>query len=219
MIKTYHLYQGDGCIQLSESFTVREFACKDGSDTIMIDETLVAYLQRIRNWAGAPVIINSGYRTPAYNATIRGAAKNSKHTKGMAADIKVRDHIKSIEEIAKYAEAIGLKGIECNKDLSYVHIDTRTDKWHRYFIGGKYKPASFGGSCPYAEPTKSLRRGCSGDGVRWLQFWLRLWGYDIAVDGSFGEKTAAAVSDVQKRRGLTVDGIAGEKTKAALKGY
>ena len=218
MIKTYSARR-DGDEKLSESFRVREFACKDGSDKILIDTALVEYLQRIRNWAGAPLIISSGYRTPEHNAAI-GGSRSSYHTKGRAADIYVKDRKKSIQEIARYAQAIGVLGIEENKDSNYVHIDTRPSKYFWIRNGGRDRTVStFGGACPYAEPKKSLRRLSNGDGVRWLQFWLRLWGYDIAVDGSFGEKTADAVRDVQRRRGLAADGVAGEKTRGALKGF
>ena len=130
MIDHYSLKE-DKNRKLSESFRVREFACKDGSDEVIIDNRLVNYLQRIRNWAGAPLIISSGYRTPSYNAKI-GGASHSKHTKGMAADIYVKGREKSIYEIAKYAEAIGILGIERNEDSNYVHVDTRTDKYFWY---------------------------------------------------------------------------------------
>lgn len=220
MINTYHLSNGDGDLKLSESFRVREFSCKDGSDIIKIDTELVKYLQRIRNWACVPVIISSGYRTPAHNASI-GGAKSSKHCTGQAADIYTQARFRSIQAISRYAEAIGIKGIECNEDKNYVHIDTRTSKWFCYYRGGKYHNTStFGGHCPYAEPKRSLRRGMTGNDVRWLQFWLNLWDCGINIDGKFGECTELSVKHVQEMRGgLVVDGIAGEKTRAALKGY
>ena len=208
-----------GSVKLSANFTVREFACHDGSDTILIDAALVKYIQRIRNWAGVPIVISSGYRTPAYNKKIGGAA-NSYHTRGQAADIYARDRKKSISEIARFAQAIGVPGIEKNEDGNYVHVDVRTKKYFWVHKGGRDTTVdSFGGHCAYAEPRESLRRGSSGNGVRWLQWWLKLWGYNISVDGGFGKKTENAVKDLQKRRGLTVDGIAGEKTRAALKGF
>lgn len=207
-----------GGLHLSHDFTVREFACHDGSDTILIDAALVKYLQRIRNWAGYPLIISSGYRTPTYNRKI-GSAANSRHTKGEAADIYVKDRKKSIGEIARFAQAIGVPGIEKNEDSNYVHIDTRSKKYYWIHRGGRdITVDGFGGKCPYSEPKGSLKRGSSGSGVRWLQWWLMLWGYSIVVDGGFGEKTENAVKDLQERRGLTVDGIAGEKTRNALKG-
>ncbi len=216
MIRTYSKAR-DGNIKLSASFTVREFACKDGSDRIIIDDALIAYLQRIRGWAGAEVKITSGYRTPSHNAKIGGAA-HSRHLEGRAADIIVSG--KSIHEVARFAEAIGVPGVERNEDKNYVHLDTRASRYYWRMSGGRNITVStFGGKCPYTEPGGSLRRGSAGNGVRWLQFWLKLWGCDIAVDGSFGAKTEAAVRDLQKKRGLTADGIAGTATRAALKGY
>ena len=52
----------DGNKQLSTNFKVREFACKDGSDAILIDDELVKLLQKIRDHFGKPVVINSAYR-------------------------------------------------------------------------------------------------------------------------------------------------------------
>ena len=42
-IKQYSLAK-DGAKQLSPAFKVREFRCRDGSDAIMIDQTLVVLL-------------------------------------------------------------------------------------------------------------------------------------------------------------------------------
>ena len=84
-VKKYSLKK-DGNKKLSKNFKVREFACKDGSDEILIDNTLVNVLQHIRNTLGVSLTINSGYRTPAYNKRI-GGSSNSMHTKGMAADV------------------------------------------------------------------------------------------------------------------------------------
>ena len=216
MVRTYSKKR-DGGDSLSGHFRVREFACHDGSDEILIDDRLVDYLERIRNWAGAPVRITSGYRTPAYNKKVGGAG-SSYHTKGRAADIVVSG--RDIHDVARYAEAIGVPGIECNEDGRYVHIDTRPGRYYWYRRNGRdISVTTFGGKCTYSEPGKNLRRGSEGNDVRWLQFWLRLWLLPVSVDGKFGPKTEQAVRDVQKRRGLKEDGIAGAKTRSALKGY
>ena len=218
MIRTYSKAR-DGNTRLSESFRVREFACNDGSDTVKIDMELVKQLQRIRSWAGASVIISSGYRTPSWNAKIGGASK-SKHLYGMAADIYVKGRAKSITEIARFAEAIGCTGIERNEDASYVHIDTRPVRYYWRRAGKKnIDVPTFGGECPFVEPTAALQRAAHNDGVRWLQWWLNLWDYGLQLDGWYGTKTDEAVRDVQKRRGLKVDGVAGAKTRQALKGF
>ena len=62
-IKQYSLKK-DGAAQLSPAFRVREFRCRDGTDTILIDEGLVVLLQCIREHFGKPVTITSGYRKP-----------------------------------------------------------------------------------------------------------------------------------------------------------
>lgn len=49
-----------------------------------------------------------------------------------------------------------------------------------------------------------------------LQVALVALGYPVAVDGSYGPRTEAAVRDFQSRVGLDPDGIAGPRTQAAL---
>ena len=88
-IKQYSL-KTDGAKQLSPAFRVREFRCRDGTDTILIDEGLVVVLQCIREHFGKPVTITSGYRTASHNAKV-GGSKSSQHLLGRAADIQVQD--------------------------------------------------------------------------------------------------------------------------------
>lgn len=58
--------------------------------------------------------------------------------------------------------------------------------------------------------------GSSGDEVKTLQELLNSSGYNLAVDGQFGQKTQQAVKDYQTKNNLTVDGIVGDKTWGAL---
>ena len=57
-----------------------------------------------------------------------------------------------------------------------------------------------------------LKIGSRGDSVTKLQQTLVSSGYNIAVDGIYGSKTAAAVKDVQQYYGIKVDGITGQET-------
>ena len=130
----------DGKIQLSENFKVKEFACKDNSDKILIDVTFVkTHLQDIRTHFGKPVIVNSAYRTESYNRYV-GGAKNSYHMKGRAFDISIKGV--SPQEIAKYAASIGVPGvIQYN---TFVHVDSRDTKyWARNDNGKVTKKSSF----------------------------------------------------------------------------
>ena len=115
----------EGNIKLSKNFTVKEFACSDGTDTVFISLTLVNLLQKIRNHFGKAVIINSAYRTEAHNKSI-GGATYSQHKYGLAADI----HINGVtpKEIAAYVETLmpSSGGIGIYK--SFVHVDVRRVK-------------------------------------------------------------------------------------------
>ena len=115
----------EGNVKLSKNFTVKEFACSDGTDTVFISLTLVNLLQEIRNHFGKAVIINSAYRTEAHNKSI-GGATYSQHKYGLAADI----HINGVtpKEIAAYVETLmpSSGGIGIYK--SFVHVDVRQVK-------------------------------------------------------------------------------------------
>jgi uncharacterized protein YcbK (DUF882 family) len=77
--------------RLTQNFTLEEFACKDGTpvpeDLRGNVQELANNLQVLRDYLGEPIQVNSGYRTPAWNASREGSAKNSQHLKAKAADI------------------------------------------------------------------------------------------------------------------------------------
>ena len=133
-IKQYSL-KNDGAKQLSPAFRVREFRCRDGTDTILIDEGLVVLLQCIREHFGKPVYITSGYRTAAYNAAV-GGSKSSQHLLGRAADLYVEGV--PVAAVAAYAETLlpSRGGIgrypkdakHPTRKTGWVHIDTRAGK-------------------------------------------------------------------------------------------
>ncbi|MHB9855719.1 peptidoglycan-binding protein [Streptomyces krungchingensis] len=63
----------------------------------------------------------------------------------------------------------------------------------------------------------TLRSGSSGPQVSAAQWLLNQQGFDAGtVDGSFGSKTAAAVTAFQRARGLGADGVVGARTWTAL---
>jgi peptidoglycan hydrolase-like protein with peptidoglycan-binding domain len=61
-----------------------------------------------------------------------------------------------------------------------------------------------------------LQYGSTGSAVRHLQSALVAQGYEIDVDGDFGDATDAAVRHFQDNNSLDVDGVAGPATLAAL---
>lgn len=115
----------DGGKKLSANFTVKEFACKDGTDTIFVSPELVNLLQEIRDHFGKAVTINSAYRTHAYNKKIDGATF-SRHIYGMAADIKVKGV--SPKEVYAYADSLLPYTGGIGLYDTFTHIDVRTTK-------------------------------------------------------------------------------------------
>ena len=66
----------------------------------------------------------------------------------------------------------------------------------------------------YAEGTLSY--GSSGTEVKKMQQALKALGYNVSADGSYGALTQMAVTQFQKRNGLTADGVAGSATLKLL---
>ena len=122
-INAYSLKK-DGEKKLSSNFKVKEFACKDGSDAVLVAPRLVMVLQSIRSHFGAPITINSAYRTPQYNQKVGGAAQ-SQHCYGTAADITVKGV--DVETVAAYARKIMTDwgGVGVYKAQGFTHIDVR----------------------------------------------------------------------------------------------
>lgn len=81
----------DGEKQLTKNFKVREFACKDGSDPVLIHPALPVWCQMVRDKFGYSFSPNSAYRTVSYNAKLKDASPKSKHCYGMAVDIPAKD--------------------------------------------------------------------------------------------------------------------------------
>lgn len=124
MIRTYSR-KTDGGKALAKNFLVREFACQDGSDAILVDDALPELLQKVRDHFGKPVVINSGYRTPSHNAKV-GGVKSSLHVKGQAADIVVSGV--SPLTVAQYAEYLMPDRGGIGLYTGFVHLDTRTSR-------------------------------------------------------------------------------------------
>jgi uncharacterized protein YcbK (DUF882 family) len=115
----------DGEKKVSTNFRVREFACQDGSDAIVIADKLVQILQSIRNHFGQPVTINSAYRTAAHNKKV-GGSPTSQHLYGTAADIVVAGVYPS--DVADYVELLMPNTGGIGRYRDFTHIDVRTKK-------------------------------------------------------------------------------------------
>ena len=129
MVRGYSLKR-DGGKALSANLLVREFACQDGSDALLVADELVAVLQAVRNYFAAPLQVVSGYRTVAHNKAV-GGVRNSQHVLGTAADIHVAG--KTPLEIYRALDNGWVPGVDREKIgmglyRTFVHVDVRGHK-------------------------------------------------------------------------------------------
>ena len=129
-------------MKLSKNFTLEELirsntAERMGIDNVPKDEKVVEnlrslcleVLQPLRDYVGAPVHINSGYRCPELNMVV-GGVKNSQHCRGEAADIRIvspkqgREWAAWIEDNCRFDQML----LERNKNGAvWLHVSCKRD--------------------------------------------------------------------------------------------
>ena len=110
------LEQGGKC---SPHFEFREFKSR-GNGWIKVGRALVLALEEYRELVGGPVRVVSGHRDPEYNASIPGAARNSQHLYGNAADIEARESVPEVRRLRCFS------GIGYQQSSGLVrHVDVR----------------------------------------------------------------------------------------------
>ena len=113
-------------------FKPAEFACKCGKcGQNLIKPELVYMLESMRAELNIPLLINSGYRCPAWNKQV-GGVSNSPHITGLAADIACNSghtRLKIIEWlIMNRVQRIGIYP-------SFIHADLCKDKPLNIWLG------------------------------------------------------------------------------------
>lgn len=115
-------------MQLTKNFHAREFKSRDGMEVpanLLCNLQAVAeQLQILRDHLKAPIHLNSGFRSPAHNKAVGGAA-NSQHLLAKAADITTRD--KTPKQLAAVIEKLIKDGKMKNGGVGiykgFVHYD------------------------------------------------------------------------------------------------
>lgn len=127
-IKTYYVSKLGRDYQVSPHFKLREFQSRDGADKVLISEELLAKLEELRAYGGFVITINSGYRSAAHNKKV-GGASNSSHTRGLAADVKVKKDgsYVSAELICALCQTLGFDGVAyINANSAHLDMAGRT---------------------------------------------------------------------------------------------
>lgn len=125
-------------MKLSAHFDLSEFTVSQTATRLRIDNTpslgVIAELQRLartvleplRVHYARPVVVSSGYRSPALNAAIPNSAKFSDHMAGRAADIVVPGV--AVREVALAIVALGLPFKQViSEGGAWVHVSIPPD--------------------------------------------------------------------------------------------
>ena len=115
-------------MQLSEHFSLEELTATshreiDNTPPIDIIDQLKCTargLEHVRLLLGVPVLINSGYRSPAVNAAVGGSEK-SQHMKGEAADF-IAPKFGTPFEVCRLLEASDLRFDQLIFEQSWAHV-------------------------------------------------------------------------------------------------
>lgn len=93
---------------------------------------LIRLLDKARELAGVPFIVNSGYRDANHPETIKNPT--SSHTKGLAADIAVNDSNRDI--IQRALREVGFTRIGLANSFIHVDIDKEKTQYVTWFYNG-----------------------------------------------------------------------------------
>ena len=127
-------------MKLTHNFSKSEFECKSGEDMpldVLENVKLLAIqLQKIREYVGKPIRINSAYRSEAHNEAI-GGVKTSQHILGKAADITIDtftpDEVVSIIENMLTNEMLGgfyIGGLGSYNTFTHIDIRDKKARWN-----------------------------------------------------------------------------------------
>jgi uncharacterized protein YcbK (DUF882 family) len=99
-----------------------------------IDFELLDLIFAVQRWfvshgIDLPAVVHSGYRSPATNATLEGAAKNSLHMFGKAIDVSFPGV--PADYIGRLAAIFGAGGVGFYADRGFVHLDTGAIRYWR----------------------------------------------------------------------------------------
>lgn len=224
-------YVKNKTVQLSKNFKSSEFNCKCGrKDCIntLIDTDLVACTQKARDLVKKPIVVNSAYRCATHNKNV-GGVSTSKHTKGLAVDLKCPSGI-TLKEFAWVCEQAGFRGVLRYDGQNFVHCDMRDNIYRGITTNGGKSYTQVDTFNPTPPPTVTtvvlpvLRKGSKNNTVGVLQNLLNNMGYKgannkaLTVDCIYGTNCIHAVTCVQKAFGLPTTGEVDQATWNKLLG-
>ena len=128
-------------MKLSEHFSLGEFTKSEHPEVYNIPshvaienmKRICGWLEVLRDRYGAPIIINSGYRSPQLNKRV-GGVPTSNHVTGCAVDIRCS----GAEQAIRYATILMDYANESKQDYDELFIEK--NKYGRYWVHFAVRP-------------------------------------------------------------------------------
>lgn len=210
--KTYS-YRAHKNVKLSDHFKVCEFRCKDWSDRILINPSLINVLEKLYDKLNCGKInVTSGYRTPSHSVKV-GGYRTDQHTKGNAVDIICYD--KKNNRIPAKKVCCALELLNHKGGIGYIntystHLDVRGYKcWFDETKGSK-TTSSWYGYWKIKKPSKTPSKKSYSAGV-----------YEVTCSVLTVRTGAGTGYEAKKYNDFTVNAKEQikEKKKKAVNGY
>lgn len=136
----------------SDFFTLEEFTRSTTAKRLKIDNTpddvvirniqygVQMVLDPLRRLLQTPIIITSGYRCAKLNKAVGGVA-NSWHTKGNAADLRIKseEEAKAIFQILKTLPSVDTVLFEHSTTAIWIHVQWDMEKTPRHHYNFNYQ--------------------------------------------------------------------------------
>ena len=145
-----------------------------------------------------------------YEQLIQGTAQVGRGVSALA-DVGVLQSVNCVSTLVEPGFMTNFNEAKLMRDPDFQkEVAEETMKGVCTYLGQNYLPRDNLSNYP------TLRNGSQGNFVYLLQYILTQNGYNISVDGVFGQNTTNAVTAFQTVNGLTADGIVGANTWRTL---
>lgn len=210
-VRFIDLDAADAGMSLAPNFVLSELMQSRKGRFGIYQPGALEHLQDIRDNIGAPLVVNSGYRSVSYNAGV-GGATYSRHMYGDAADID--SSAVTLEELGDICELEGADYVGYYD--AHVHCDWRDDPLEPAFYDATRAART---PAPLPEHTASLRwdgTQFTAPGTGWdegepLRRWVALDGRGKVVGRgsgvSFAPPAGAITVEVEVGRAVRLQGI------------
>ena len=145
-----------------------------------------------------------------YDQLLQGTGQQGRGVSSLA-DVGVLQSVNCVSILVEPGFMTNFAEAKLMRDPDYqTEVAEETCKGVCIYLGQTYLPRGNLSNYP------TLRNGSQGNFVYLLQYLLTQNGYNISVDGAFGQNTTNAVTAFQTANGLTADGIVGANTWRTL---